>query len=131
MPVVQQAAPLFVALAEEGLARGEIARLVAERYLTPLLATLPRPKGLVLGCTHFPVLKETIAAVAGPDIAIIDSAQTTAQAVEAILQERKLLAAGPGSCRFLCTDAPGRFAHLGQVFLGEAIDPGAVTLVDL
>jgi len=41
------------------------------------------------------------------------------------------LSAGPGSSRFLCTDAPGRFAHLGQIFLGEPIDPGSVTLVDL
>ena len=131
MPVVQQAAPLFVALAEEGLRQGEIARLVAELYLTPLLVTLPRPKVLVLGCTHFPVLKDVIGAVAGPDVAIIDSAETTAKAVEAILREKNLLAQGAGSSRFLCTDAPGRFAHLGQIFLGEAIDPGAVTLVDL
>ena len=131
MPVVQQAAPLFVALAEEGLRSGEIARLVAERYLRPLLGTLPMPKGLVLGCTHFPVLKDVIETVAGKDVAIIDSAQTTAQAVEVILKDKGLLARGPGSSRFLCTDAPGRFAHLGEIFLGEPIDPGAVTLVDL
>jgi glutamate racemase len=131
MPVAQMAAPLFVALAEEGIAEGEIARLVAQRYLAPLLATLPRPKGLVLGCTHFPVLKDVIAEVAGADIVIIDSAQTTAKAVEDTLRERNLLADGAGSSRFLCTDAPGRFAHLGQIFLGEPIDPGAVTLVDL
>jgi glutamate racemase len=131
MPVVQQAAPLFVALAEEGIRSGEIARLVAERYLKPLLATLPRPKGLVLGCTHFPVLKQVIAEVAGRDVVIIDSAETTAEAVAEILAEKKLLAAGPASSRFLCTDAPGRFAHLGEIFLGEAIDPGSVTLVDL
>jgi glutamate racemase len=131
LPVVQQAAPLFVALAEEGLTRGEIARLVADLYLKPLLATLPRPKGLVLGCTHFPVLKDIIAEAAGPDVAIIDSAQTTARAVEKILKTEKLLADGPGSSRFLATDAPGRFAHLGEIFLGEPIDPGTVTLVDL
>jgi len=131
MPVVSQAAPLFVALAEEGLREGPIARLVAERYLTPLLATLPRPKALVLGCTHFPVLKDVIGQVAGADVAIIDSAETTAKAVEEILNARGLLAAGPGSSRFLCTDAPGRFAHLGEIFLGEPIDPGSVTLVDL
>src|SRR5690606_39599397 len=100
-------------------------------YLTPLLNALPRPKGLVLGCTHFPVLKDVIAAVAGADIAIIDSAETTAKAVAQILKERSLLAKGSGSSRFLCTDAPGRFAHLGQIFLGEPIDPGSVTLVDL
>jgi glutamate racemase len=131
MPVVQQAAPLFVALAEEGIRTGEIARLAAERYLKPLLATLPRPKGLVLGCTHFPVLKDVIAQVAGADVAIIDSAQTAADAVAEILAEKRLLAPGPGCSRFLCTDAPGRFAHLGETFLGEPIDPGSVTLIDL
>ena len=131
LPVVQQAAPLFVALAEEGLTHGQIAMLAARRYLDPLLATLPRPKALVLGCTHFPVLKEVIGLVAGGDIAIIDSAETTAQAVENILKEKSLLANGAGALRFLATDAPARFAHLGEIFLGEPIDPGSVTLVDL
>lgn len=131
LPVVQQAAPLFVALAEEGLRDGPLPELAAQRYLEPLLATVPRPRGLVLGCTHFPVLKEVIAQVAGPEVTLIDSAETTAAAVEAVLRERNLLNDKGGSSRFLATDAPGRFAHLGQIFLGEAIDPGSVTLVDL
>jgi glutamate racemase len=132
MPVVQQAAPLFVALAEEGLRDGPITELAAHRYLDPLLATMPRPRGLVLGCTHFPVLKDTIARVAGPDVILIDSAETTAAAVEKILAERGLLnRASGGVSSFLATDAPGRFAHLGEIFLGEPIDPGSVTLVDL
>ena len=82
MPVVQQACQLFVALAEEGVCDGQIAELAAHRYLDPLLATMPRPRGLVLGCTHFPVLKQTIAKVAGPDVALEDSAETTAAAEE-------------------------------------------------
>jgi glutamate racemase len=132
MPVVQQACPLFVALAEEGITSGEIAALVAHRYLDPLLSTMPRPRGLVLGCTHFPVLKEAIAAIAGADVALIDSAETTAAAVETILRKKNLLQDGPAQAPlFLATDAPGRFAHLGEIFLGEAIDPGNVTLVDL
>lgn len=132
MPVVQQACPLFVALAEEGLQDGPIAELAAHRYLGPLLATVPRPRGLVLGCTHFPVLNATIAKVAGSGVTLVDSAETTAAAVERILRDQNLLndsAAEPP--RFLATDAPGRFAHLGEIFLGEPIDPGAVTLVDL
>jgi glutamate racemase len=131
MPVVQQACPLFVALAEEGLTDGPIAEMIAHRYLDPLLATVPAPRGLVLGCTHFPVLKPVIARCA-PDVVLIDSAETTAAAVEKILNEQGLLNLdGPGFSRFLATDAPGRFAHLGEIFLGEPIDPGAVTLVDL
>ena len=132
MPVVQQACPLFVALAEEGLRDGAIVELAAHRYLDPLMATMPRPRGLVLGCTHFPVLKDTIAKVAGPDVVLVDSAETTAAAVEKILREQGLLHDGPlMQSRFLATDAPGRFAHLGEIFLGEPIDPGSVTLVDL
>ena len=132
MPVVQQACPLFVALAEEGLRDGAITELAAHRYLDPVLATMPRPRGLVLGCTHFPVLKQTIAKVAGPDVVLVDSAETTAVAVEKILRAKLLLNDGPAQPpRFLATDAPGRFAHLGEIFLGEPIDPGNVTLVDL
>jgi glutamate racemase len=132
MPVVQQACPLFVALAEEGLRDGQIAELTAHRYLDPILATVPKPRGLVLGCTHFPVLKQTIAKIAGPGIALVDSAETTAAAVEQILRDRNLLNEGAAQPpRFLATDAPGRFAHLGEIFLGEPIDPGAVLLVDL
>ncbi len=132
MPVVQQACPLFVALAEEGLRDGPLPELAAQRYLDPLLATMPRPRALVLGCTHFPVLIDTIAKVAGPDVALVDSAETTAATVETTLRERGLLNEGPlMQSRFLATDAPGRFAHLGEIFLGEPIDPGAVTLVDL
>lgn len=132
MPVVQAPAPLFVGLAEEGLTGGPIAEAVAARYLGPLLDTVPRPRGLVLGCTHFPVLKDTIAKVAGPDVTLIDSAETAAVRVEEVLKEKGLLNPGPPAApQFLATDAPGRFAHLGEIFLGEAIDPGAVALVDL
>ena len=132
MPVVQQACPLFVALAEEGLRDGPIVELTAHRYLGPLLATMPHPRGLVLGCTHFPVLKQTIAKIAGNDVTLIDSTETTAAAVEKILREKSLLHDGVAQPpRFLATDAPGRFAHLGEIFLGEPIDPGAVMLVDL
>ena len=60
---------------------------------------MPRPRGLVLGCTHFPVLKETIAKVAGSDVILIDSAETTAAAVEKILREKSLLNNGPADRR--------------------------------
>ena len=132
-PVVQQACPLFVPMAEEGLVEGPIAEAVAHRYLDPLLATMPRPRALVLGCTHFPVLKNTIAKIAGANIALIDSAATTAEAVAQLLTERGL------GCEkrngephhFLATDAPDRFARVGEIFLGSTIDPGTVEQIDL
>ncbi len=132
MPVVQKPAPLFVALAEEGLVTGEIAEAVAARYLKPLLATMPRPRALVLGCTHFPALKDVIAKVAGPDVALVDSAETTARSVAETLEKTGMLNPGrAGTAHFLATDAPDRFANVGEIFLGEPIDPGDVEVVDL
>lgn len=131
-PVVQQACPLLVPLAEEGLVTGEIATLIARRYLEPLLATLPRPRALVLGCTHFPVLKAVIADIAGRDVVLVDGAEATAEAVEKALRQSALLNTGHAAApQFLTTDAPDRFSRVGEIFLGAAIDPGAVELVDL
>jgi glutamate racemase len=132
LPVVQQAAPLLVPLAEEGLVTGEIARLAVARYLTPLLATVPHPRILVLGCTHFPALKGTIAQVAGQDVTLVDSAETTARKVEAELDSLDLRnARANGASHFLATDAPDRFSRVGEIFLGAPIDPGSVEVVDL
>jgi len=99
----------------------------------PVLAAVPTPKALVLGCTHFPALRKTIAKVAGPDIQLVDSAETTAKAVEKILLEKNLKRASgtTPSHSFLATDAPDRFARVGEIFLGTPIDPGRVELVDL
>ncbi|HEY5336702.1 MAG TPA: glutamate racemase [Rhizomicrobium sp.] len=133
VPVIQQACSLFVSIAEEGLLDGAIAEAIAHRYLDPLLAAVPKPKALVLGCTHFPALKNTIAKIAGPDILLVDSAATTARAVEKILNEHniKRSAAAKPEHTFLATDAPDRFARVGEIFLGTPIDPGRVELVDI
>jgi len=131
-PVVQQACPLFVPMAEEGLTKGPIAEAVAHRYLDPLMARLPKPKALVLGCTHFPVLKDTIAHVVGPDVILVDSAATTAEAVAKLLKELgRAAGARPGEHHFFATDAPDRFARVGEIFLESAIDPGSVEQIDL
>ena len=131
-PVVQQACPLFVPMAEEGLTSGPIVEAVAHRYLDPLMATMPKPRALVLGCTHFPVLKEVIARVVGPDVILVDSAATTAEAVAQLLAERDLArAAPPGPHHFFATDAPDRFARVGEIFFGKPIDPGSVEQIDL
>jgi glutamate racemase len=131
-PVVQQACPLFVPMAEEGLTDGPIAEAVAHRYLDPVMAQLPKPQALVLGCTHFPVLKDIIARVVGPEIMLVDSAATTADAVARLLEQRGLASAGRnGGHHFFATDAPDRFARVGEIFFGTPIDPGAVEQIDL
>jgi len=131
-PVVQQACPLFVPMAEEGLTDGPIVEAVAHRYLDPLMARLPKPRALVLGCTHFPVLKGVIARVVGPDVRLVDSAATTAEAVAKLLAESGLESGvRPGEHHFFASDAPDRFARVGEIFLGSAIDPGQVEQIDL
>jgi glutamate racemase len=129
--VTQQACPLFVALAEEGLTHGPIVELATTRYLDPWLTGAP-PDCLVLGCTHFPVLKETIAHIAGPRVKLVDSAETTALAAQSLLDEQGLACTSDArTLRFLATDAPDRFARVGEIFLGAKIAPTDVELVDL
>ena len=132
VPIVQQACPLFVPLAEEGLVEGPIVDAIVHRYLDPLLATMPRPKALLLGCTHYPVLRAAIAAAAGSDIVLVDSAETTALAVADLIAQMGLGGGGATpTLAFLATDAPDRFARVGEIFLGRPIDPGLVELIDL
>jgi glutamate racemase len=129
-------APLFVALAEEGLCTGPIAQSVARHYLEPLFDPrqgTSRPDTLVLGCTHFPMLADTIRLVAGPEVGIVDSAETTARHVRRTLEAEGLLAAGSGEggLRLLATDAAERFARIGGRFLERPIRPHEVELIDL
>jgi glutamate racemase len=129
--VTQLACSLFVALAEEGWTNGPVALATARRYLTPVFGSpaRERPDTLVLGCTHFPVLRDVIAEAAGPGIALVDSAKTTAAAVAALLPKAR--SGGVSPPRFLVTDTPERFARIGSIFLGEPIPLDAVELVDL
>ena len=135
-------APLFVALAEEGLHEGIIANEVADHYLKPLFAPSATgksvPDTLVLGCTHFPMLAAAIRATVGPNVRIVDSAATTAASVEMRLRAAELAtrsppgAASAGSrVRFLATDGVERFARIGARFLSEPIAPDQVEPIDL
>jgi glutamate racemase len=133
--VVSRACGLFVGLAEEGWAAGPIAEAVAHRYLGPIFEAAPpaRPDCLVLGCTHFPLLVAAIRAVVGPEVAIVDSASTTAEAVAQRLACGGL-AAAPGSIatvQLLATDAPDRFARVAASFLPTPVSPDRIELVDL
>jgi glutamate racemase len=130
--VYSQACSLFVALAEEGWIQGPLVKSVVKEYLYPLLREKKREglDCLVLGCTHFPLLKETIAEVAGPEVRLVDSGETVALAVQRMLAGRDARA-GNGSARYLATDGPERFARVGSLFLGEAIEAQDVEIVDL
>jgi glutamate racemase len=131
--VTAVAATLFVALAEEGWTKGEVAEAVARRYLGPLFTpAATAPDVLVLGCTHFPPLVDAIRATVGDAVRIVDSAATTADALATLIQSRHLASGHvDGSCRFLVTDGEERFARVGPIFLGSAIRPDAIERVDL
>lgn len=116
--VIESAAPLFVPLAEEGWANTHVAREVAEIYLEPLIDA--GIDTLVLGCTHYPILRGTIEQVVGESVHIVDSAETTAQVVRDAL--------GPSSGierplhHFLVTDAEERFRRIAGEFLERDIE---------
>ena len=131
--VIGQPAPLFVPLAEEGWTDGEVPRLVARRYLEPVIASGARC--VVLGCTHYPLLRDTIAAeaeaLAGEPVTIVDSASAVADAVAGFLDERDQGASVDrvGKLDLLVTDLPKSFAQVAARFLGETIEH--VTQIDL
>lgn len=121
--VVSQACPLFVPLVEEGWVDHPATRLVAREYLAPLVESHVR--ALVLGCTHYPLLKPLLSDVVGSDVVLIDSAEATARETAALLESRSLLAEASTSSpahRFVASDAPAQFLRLGQRFLGAAIE---------
>ncbi len=121
-----QPAPLLVPLAEEGWVEGQVPRLVAQRYLTPLVAKGARC--IVLGCTHFPLLRgaieEELAALTDEPLTIVDSAHATAEDVATFLTERDLCADRdrPGKLDLLVTDVPKSFREVASRFLGEPVD---------
>ena len=120
--IVARACPLFVPLVEEGWLDTEASRLIAREYLAPVAAA--RIDTLVLGCTHYPLLKQLIGETVGGDVRLIDSAEQTAAATRRELDRLRLLAAEDAvpRHRFIASDAPQQFLALGQRFLGAAID---------
>jgi glutamate racemase len=119
--VVARACPLFVPLAEEGMLDHPVTRSMAEEYLAPL-----REAGvdtLILGCTHYPLLKGVIGEVMGPEVALVDSAEALAGAAERELDRLGLRRAdGDGRLEFYLSDIPWKFREVGARFLGRPID---------
>ncbi len=126
--VLHTPCPLFVPLAEEGWTSNEVARAAAERYLAPVRSSGARV--VVLGCTHYPLLKETIAAALPAGTLLVDSAESAAAVLAAALPAETRRGAGAaGETHLLVTDASERLARIAGRFLGrEAV---RLTLVDL
>jgi glutamate racemase len=131
--VREQACELMVSLAEEGWTGGQIADSVVRRYLREASDDGFEADSIILGCTHFPLLRETIAAAVGDSVVVVDSAVTTASVVHDILKSNGglLEIQQPGTLKLLATDGIARFARVGGQFLGEALTAKDVQLVDL
>jgi glutamate racemase len=127
--VEQKACPLFVPLVEEGWFDHAAAELIATEYLAPIKRA--RVDVLVLGCTHYPLLKPLLQRTLGPDIWLIDSGEETALAVQSALRASGLDAVPDATPthRFVVSDDEARFRQVGSRFIGERL--GAAEVVPL
>lgn len=121
--IVAAACPLFVPLVEEGELDGEATTLIACRYLAPLIdADIDT---LIMGCTHYPLLAETLAGLVGPSVVLIDAGRELARSLAAELSRRDLCAEPSSSAehRFYVTDRSIQFQEIAERFLGSGLTP--------
>ncbi|MGE0130766.1 MAG: glutamate racemase [Blastocatellales bacterium] len=123
--IFSRACPLFVPMVEEGETDSQVARLVAQQYLAPLRER--QIDTLVLGCTHYPLLKPVIGATIGDTVTLVDSAEATADETAQLLENRGALNQSSdmgetGASQFYVTDAAGRFHRIAERILGEPLE---------
>ena len=122
LDISSRSCSLFVQLAEDGWTDNRIAYLTAQEYLKDLRKS--KIDTLILGCTHYPILKKTIAKVMGNNVKLIDSGEETAKVVKTILEDRNLLSKRnkKGNHKFFVTDFPNNFKSISERFLGKKIN---------
>lgn len=132
LEIFSQPCPMFVPLVENGFIspKDDVTRIISERYLSPL-----REAGvdtLILGCTHYPIISETIAAVMGSCVTLINSGREAALALSEGLKERELLCSGDLKrfASYCVTDTPESFAAIAQLFLGHSVE-GRTEQIDI
>ena len=121
LKVMSTPCPLFVPLAEEGWLKEHATKLIAQKYLEPI--NKANVDTLILGCTHYPLLKEVIQEVVATKIKLVDSAQAMASETAKLLQNRGLLndRNTKGDLKLFVSDLPARFETVASRFLGEYI----------
>lgn len=115
--VVSQACPLFVSLAEEGWEHHEVTRMVAREYLQPVLNS--NIDTLVLGCTHYPILKDVLQQIAGPAVQLVDSAQAVSRQLHEVLPQPET--EGVGEDQFFVSDNEDKFQVIASRILQTEI----------
>ena len=131
--VYEQACEVLVTLAEEGWTNGAIAESIVRRYLTEAISHSFQPDSIILGCTHFPLLRDAIVSIMDDGVSLVDSAGTTAVAVRQALQGATEMNANdsPGRLQLMATDGATRFARVGGQFLGQTLATADIEIVDL
>lgn len=121
LQIISQPCPLFVPLVEEGWIEDEATIMIARRYLQPLIEN--GVDTLILGCTHYPLLKSVIQRIMGNGVALVDSGVETAGRVKEILQEQHLLAPPEALAahQFYLSDLPYKFQEIGERFLERSL----------
>ncbi len=128
MRVTQQACALFVPLVEENWGKKPAAKLIAQTYLTPIQQS--GADTVILGCTHYPILKPVISQILGKRVTLVDSADTLAEAARRfLLQSGQACSTGKGRVQVYASDDPTRFKRLAGYLLADKI--GAVRLKKL
>lgn len=119
--VISKACPLFVSLAEEGWGSHPVSTLVAEEYLSFYRAE--HIDTLILGCTHYPILRDVIQETVGSSVTLVDSGEAASEEVGRILVERDLVndSTDKPNHVFYVSDVPQRFKELGEIFLGQTL----------
>lgn len=121
--IIDKACPLFVPIVEEGWSNTDIAFLTAKRYLDELKEQ--NIDSLVLGCTHYPLLKRTIGEVVGEEIVLVNPAKETAKDLKNILEDNNIIKGSnseAGTHEYYVSDIPDKFAEIAKEFLNEDID---------
>lgn len=127
--VYAQPCPLLVPLVEEGWTNHDVTRAVAAEYLRPLQEV--DVDVVILGCTHYPLVRDVLQEVMGEGVRLVDSGEETARAVEGILKEKGLERSAelPPAYTFFVSDSPHKFREVGRRFVGDLI--GDVSHVDI
>ncbi len=128
--IVANACPLFVPLVEEGwiAADDAVTNQVARRYLQPLIDG--DVDTLIMGCTHYPALREVIANIMGESVTLIDPGTATALQVKEYLHNHNATNKVGGNCKYYVSDRADTFSKIAGILMGESIE-GSVEQVDI
>lgn len=132
LQIVSKACPLLVSLAEEGWVADKVAKTIVKKYLKSIMKEFEpyKPDCLVLGCTHFPFFRDIISDVVGPDVEIVDSAESTAMYIrDNYFKFGENISSS--DVFYYVTDSPERFVQAGRMLLGDDISRENVYLVPL